>query len=326
MLTDKPIPLCGQPYYEPATLEPTLPPSKFLLAECTLPGETVCSSTFGGVITSGGGFSNVFNRQGAAPWQESAVSAYLQQSSKLPQGSGYFNTTGRAYPDVATYGSNFFVFLNGGVVRESGTSGSAPVMAAMVTLWNDMRLAYRLPPLGFINPFLYDVAARHPEAFQDITTGNNACGAGGGLTTASCCSEYFSAAVGWDATTGLGSPNFKTIANLVLNDASLFPASESVTPALPSAAPSAPPSLAPVAAPTSTDSSGSASPASYAAASTTGVAGVALAFSLVNSLVLIAFYRWYLTQGARRPAGPLINDIDDKSSRGGTGLYNPLRE
>jgi hypothetical protein len=39
----------------------------------------------------------------------------------------------------------------------------------MVTLWNDIRLAYGQPPMGFIAPFLYYV----PDAFQDITTGNN---------------------------------------------------------------------------------------------------------------------------------------------------------
>jgi len=59
------------------------------------------------------------------------------------------------------------------ITRESGTSASAPVLAAMVTLWNDMRFAYGLPPLGFIAPFLYKIAESNPEAFNDITTGNN---------------------------------------------------------------------------------------------------------------------------------------------------------
>ena len=43
----------------------------------------------------------------------------------------------------------------------------------MVTLWNDMRLAYGMPPMGFIAPFLYYVQAHSPDAFNDITTGNN---------------------------------------------------------------------------------------------------------------------------------------------------------
>ena len=105
MMTDKPLPLCGQPYYDP--ISQTLPPSSYLLAQCSTPGETVCSSSFGGIITIGGGFSNVWNRQGTAPWQEASVAAYLKQSDKTPP-QGYFNSTGRGYPDVSTYGSNFF--------------------------------------------------------------------------------------------------------------------------------------------------------------------------------------------------------------------------
>ena len=92
----------------------------------------------------------------------------------VPQ-PGYFNSTGRAYPDVSTYGSNYFVYMNGEILRESGTSASAPTFAAMVTLWNDMRLAYGQPPLGFIAPFLYAVHSVHPEAFNDIVTGNIVC-------------------------------------------------------------------------------------------------------------------------------------------------------
>lgn len=83
------------------------------------------------------------------------------------------SANGRGYPDVSTYGSNYFVYLNGNIIRESGTSASAPVFAAMVTLWNDMRLAYKKPPMGFIAPFLYDIYHATPQAFQDIVTGDN---------------------------------------------------------------------------------------------------------------------------------------------------------
>ena len=92
---------------------------------------------------------------------------YLARNTALPP-DGYFNPDGRAYPDVATYGAQYFVVLDGKITRESGTSASAPAMAAMVTLWNDIRLSYNLPPLGFLNPFLYEMAEKHPEAFQDM--------------------------------------------------------------------------------------------------------------------------------------------------------------
>ena len=38
---------------------------------------------------------------------------------------------------------------------------------------------------------------------------------GGSIETANCCDYGFLAVPGWDAVTGLGSPNFQIIANLV---------------------------------------------------------------------------------------------------------------
>jgi tripeptidyl-peptidase-1 len=136
----------------------------------------VCTGIFGGVITSGGGFSDVLNRSSSAPWQETVVNNYLKAANAYaypPMNTGYFNAEGRGYPDVATYGSNYFIVLKGQLTRESGTSASAPVFAAMVTLWNDIRLAYGKPPMGFIAPFLYDIYMNNPDAFHDIVTGNN---------------------------------------------------------------------------------------------------------------------------------------------------------
>ena len=100
------------------------------------------------------------------------MNEYLTHTSAYPSTPGYFNPAARAYPDVATYGSNYFVYLNGEITRESGTSASAPVFAAMVTLWNDLRFSYGMPPMGFINPFLYDAWSSHPDAFNDIVTGD----------------------------------------------------------------------------------------------------------------------------------------------------------
>ena len=57
-----------------------------------------------------------------------------------------------------------------------GTSASAPVFASILTRINEERLAANKPPVGFVNPVLYD----HPEVFQDITVGNNSgCGTPG---------------------------------------------------------------------------------------------------------------------------------------------------
>jgi tripeptidyl-peptidase-1 len=116
-----------------------------------------------------------------APWQDDVIEKYLEQSKyQMPFSSvvpfpekGYFNAKGRAYPDVSIYGANYFVYMNGQILRESGTSASCPVFAAMVTMWNDMRLAYNMPPLGFFAPFLYEIYKNSPEAFNDVVLGDN---------------------------------------------------------------------------------------------------------------------------------------------------------
>jgi hypothetical protein len=47
---------------------------------------------------------------------------------------------------------------------------------------------------------------------------------GSSIETAPCCEFSYEATPGWDASTGLGSPNFGVLANLVLNNATYFPA------------------------------------------------------------------------------------------------------
>jgi tripeptidyl-peptidase-1 len=225
VLTDRYLPACNANYaYSYHTGKtphyPSMPEMTQIHVECTGTAETVCTSALGGVITSGGGFSNVYSQP---VWQKNAVDNYLTMSNKIPTSPDYFNTTGRGYPDISTYGSNYLIYLNGKLTRESGTSASAPVFAAMVTLWNDMRLAYNKPPLGFIAPFLYTIGENTPEAFNDIVTGNNACGVGSSVDIITCCEESFHAAPGWDGSTGLGSPNFDVISNIVINGDTFFP-------------------------------------------------------------------------------------------------------
>lgn len=70
---------------------------------------------------------------------------------------------------------------------------------------NDARVAAGLPSLGFLNPWLY---AQGLKGLNDIVGGNNpGCGTGG-----------FTAVEGWDPVTGLGTPNFGLLKDLVLND------------------------------------------------------------------------------------------------------------
>jgi tripeptidyl-peptidase-1 len=83
-------------------------------------------------------------------------------------------------------------------------SASTPVVAGIVSLLNDIRRVAGKPPLGFLNPLLYKRATA--AALHDITLGaNEGCSGMGG----------FPARRGWDAVTGVGTPNFAKLADIV---------------------------------------------------------------------------------------------------------------
>jgi tripeptidyl-peptidase I len=94
------------------------------------------------------------------------------------------------------------VLINGGnVTISNGTVVPASIFASIIALLNDQLIANGNQSLGFLNPLLYS----NPNAFNDITTGNNpGCGTNG-----------FNASVGWDPVTGLGTPNFTSLQTAV---------------------------------------------------------------------------------------------------------------
>lgn len=172
--------------------------------------EVACTSDAGGIITTGGGFSTVFDQPS---YQKQAVENYLNSGPSLPS-SDKFVATGRGYPDVAFAGYNFVIAIAGKLTAESGTSASSPSFAALITLINGKRIAAGKKPLGFLNPVLYQIAQSNPAVFNDITSGRNNCAAGakqGQPHAAVCCSEGFTATTGWDPLTGLGTPNFDAL-------------------------------------------------------------------------------------------------------------------
>jgi subtilase family serine protease len=97
----------------------------------------------------------------------------------------------------------------GSVWIVGGTSAGSPQWAGIVALANQARASAGKGPIGALNPLLYGIAAtsgtandRYATDFYDITVGdNNLSGLGG-----------FTAAVGYDNPTGIGSPN---VANLL---------------------------------------------------------------------------------------------------------------
>ena len=148
---------------------------------------------------SSGGFSNRWDRPS---WQKNAVSAYLT-SAKLPD-KKHFNSTGRGFPDIAAQAVNFVVVQFGiPLPGVSGTSCASPTAAGVFGLLNDLRASANKSPLGFLNPFIYQNAA----SFNDITSGsNNGCG---------FSTPGYPAAKGWDAATGLGSPDYSKLSAAV---------------------------------------------------------------------------------------------------------------
>jgi len=143
--------------------------------------------------TSGGGFSNYSLRP---KWQDSFVTNYLNSGVHFPSSC---NKSGRAYPDVAAVGHNCPIVSQGEVAGVDGTSCSAPIFATILAILDDYQKARGRPGLGFANPLLYKMH----KTFTDITMGNNHC------TEYQCCDlEYgYLATRGWDAVSGLGTPN-----------------------------------------------------------------------------------------------------------------------
>lgn len=162
---------------------------------CKMSGtEIVCSKKTGALISSGGGFSEVAP---ANAWQTDLIAAYIKSGKSAPTGD--FNANGRGYPDVAALGHSYYIQLNGEALAVDGTSCSSPVFAGVVGL-----LASKAgKKMGAVAETLYAAYKANPKSFNDITVGDNYC------TENTCdCKTGFTATAGWDATTGLGTPNF----------------------------------------------------------------------------------------------------------------------
>ena len=134
-------------------------------------------------------------------------------------GTGVPNDNARDVPDISLTASfdtdGYLICSQGSCVNGyrradsflnvvGGTSAGAPTFAGMVVLINQFTGSSQ----GNINPRLYQLAAISPDAFHDITSGNNMvpCQTG----TANCPNGGqigYTAGPGYDQATGLGSPN-----------------------------------------------------------------------------------------------------------------------
>jgi kumamolisin len=148
-------------------------------------------------MASGGGVSGLFPRP---DWQRRAgvpdprgLGSPVWISRQVARPSRF---RGRGVPDVAANadGHSGYRILVGGVdTVGGGTSASTPLWAALVAL-----LAEELRrPLGWLNPLAY--RADLQPGFRDVTRGTN--------DVSPRPLGFFSAGPGWDAVSGLGSPD-----------------------------------------------------------------------------------------------------------------------
>ncbi|KAJ1402641.1 hypothetical protein B484DRAFT_231755 [Ochromonadaceae sp. CCMP2298] len=107
------------------------------------------------------------------------------------------------------------VIVQGSTESLFGTSASAPVFGALISLLNAVKIADGKGAVGFLNPTLwaygvnntFGVNGTSADLFNDVTEGNNNCVAYNGRdpSQATCCDAGFDAAEGWDPVTGFGS-------------------------------------------------------------------------------------------------------------------------
>jgi kumamolisin len=132
---------------------------------------------------SGGGVSSFF----ALPTWQSGLSAVDQGQSTTLSMRGVPDVSGNADPETG-----YDVRIDGTNTVIGGTSAVAPLWAALIARVNQVSGK----PAGYVNPQLY----QNPKALRDITSGNNG---------------DYDAAVGWDACTGLGSPNGGALGGII---------------------------------------------------------------------------------------------------------------
>jgi kumamolisin len=139
--------------------------------------ETVWNELANNEGATGGGISDVF-----------PLPSY-QSAAGVPPSANPGGHVGRGVPDVAGNAdpsTGYVTLVDGQSGVIGGTSAVAPIWAALIALINQSAGK----PAGFINPTLYQNSGSAQD-FKDITSGNNGA---------------YSAAAGWDACTGLGSP------------------------------------------------------------------------------------------------------------------------
>jgi PKD repeat protein len=147
-------------------------------------------------VGSSGGISTYYS---IPPWQQGVSMASNQGSTSM-----------RNIPDVALVAANVYVRADGAdQIGIGGTSCAAPLWAGFTALVNQQGTANGKPPVGFLNPALYNIGlgTNYNFCFHDITAGNNEWPGS---------PSKFVAVAGYDLCTGWGTPNGTNLINTLV--------------------------------------------------------------------------------------------------------------
>jgi subtilase family serine protease len=165
----------------------------------TYVSETAWNDQYG---SGGGGYSTLFARP-----------AYQD---------GFVHNRARGVPDVSYSGdvnNGLLIAWSGGVASQvgsiyvyGGTSAGSPQWAAITALAD--QAAHH--PLGLLNDDLYEIShgSQYRYVFRDVTTGNNTVSFTNSSKATVTIGGY-SAGPGWDAVTGLGTPDVAHLINVL---------------------------------------------------------------------------------------------------------------
>merc|ERR1711972_1091715 len=101
-------------------------------------------------------------------------------------------------------GTNFIVIAGFPLPGVAGTSCASPTVAGVFSMLNDLRLQNGKSSLGFLNPLIY----KSMTSFNDILNGSSSAGS---------CGKGWPAKTGWDAVTGVGTPDYDRLAKVVMD-------------------------------------------------------------------------------------------------------------
>ncbi|MGA9039667.1 MAG: S53 family peptidase [Terriglobales bacterium] len=182
-------------------------------------GEEVWNDTSeqGALDAGGGGVSTFFS----LPSWQTGVTGVLSSGRNVPDIS--LNASNNHDPYLfcstpigsATACTDGFISANSELYLVGGTSAGAPTFAGILALIN--QATNSASGQGNVNLTLYPLAKNTPATFHDITTGNNIVPCTKNTTGCPASSPFqygYSAAVGYDQASGLGTPE---VYNLVTN-------------------------------------------------------------------------------------------------------------